>query len=323
MTAVDPKVIEKIRKLLALGGEQSGATEAERDLALQRAQEVMLRHDLALSDVEVKDPDRKVTREKFGVIDQADRWEGELLSLIASASFCGCLVGSWYGGARYSLVGRPEHVAYVRELHKALVPQLKFEVAQALKDMTREAQLARRYGLAALRREELLNGGGIVLGAETDVIAEAGVRRLEGLPPGDRLADIARLCDVSETTARNIRPFILRKRVAPTEVENLGVFRRSFLSSASATVRRRLLDARRAFTEGTGDDSGRALVVQEEKAVEDWMKENNIKTGRASIRQWDADGWAAGAKAGGRVSVSTGGKSLPGTRPQIGGGSRG
>jgi Protein of unknown function (DUF2786) len=284
--------INKIRKLLDLANEQSGGTDAERDLAMQRAQEIMLKHGLEMSMIEAATDDhsRDVGEERFEVLEED--WRRALLDAIARGSFARTYY--YKGWGQTVIVGRPEQVAFVKELYHWLVPQLEGAAVKTAKSYDKRAQYAYLYGLRALTLE--VAAGMIDLDprdATQDDIAAAGLRRF--LAASDGAYDIQHICGIALNYAKEVRPFVKRMQIAPGFAQHTGVFMRSFFMSASATVGQRLRDTQRKFA-NEGGDNAMALVKNETKAVNDFMESLNLSK-ESSQAQYDSAGWNAGADA--------------------------
>lgn len=133
MEAVQEKVLDKVRKLLALADENGGGTEAERELAMERAQAILFEHELTMMDITPE-------AERSGVIEDTedwqmrDRWKGRLLYFIGEGVGCKGLFTTPIPGKRVSrwhLIGPEDRVAFARTLRDWLVPYLEREYEAA------------------------------------------------------------------------------------------------------------------------------------------------------------------------------------------------
>jgi len=79
------KVIEKVRKLIALGT-NSGATEGERDNAIRMAHGLLAKHNLVVSDLE------EITESRIQQFSEYQNkpWAGVTVNAIAKLFFCSC-----------------------------------------------------------------------------------------------------------------------------------------------------------------------------------------------------------------------------------------
>lgn len=158
--SVEPKVIERIRKLLALAG--NNPNEHEAAAAAARAQELMLQHDLTMETVSTK-----VDRRTAG-IDKGDRmvlrekgkpggWKVALFACIGQTSGCWVFTtegGKWYDATGY-LVGRAQDVEMAHYLYDFLVRELE-RLQKAYGD-TKWAELreyARFHGITTHQAEQ-------------------------------------------------------------------------------------------------------------------------------------------------------------------------
>ena len=74
-------VIEKVRKLIALADADGGGTEAERALAMEKAQKLLWEHELSLLDVDTAPQELGVVEELMHT-ESALRWKAELFGAI-------------------------------------------------------------------------------------------------------------------------------------------------------------------------------------------------------------------------------------------------
>jgi hypothetical protein len=296
--------INKVRKLLDLAAEESGGTEAERDLAMQRAQEIMLRHglEMAMIDAASEDHSRDVGQEQFEVMEED--WRRTLLDQIARGAFA----RTYYydRSKRTVIVGRPEQVAFVKELYHWLIPQLEASAISTAKSYDKRAQYAYLYCLRALTINVAtgLTGDLDVRDASPEELIEAGQERLE-IAHADKFSaeDIANTCGIALNYAKEVRPFIRRGEIAPGFAQHTGVFMRSFFMSAAITVGNRLKETQKRFAD-EGGDNAMALVRQEDRKVEDYMNDLDLRKEERQAK-FDAEGWGAGARAAQDFSLNT------------------
>lgn len=325
-------VLKKIQKLFALAAEGSGGTEAERNAALEKAQALMLKHGLEMSQVaEQGDASRNIVEELW---DEVSYKSGDLRELLLNAVARGCHCRTYYHNRpnysdlgkqktrRYTIVGRPENVAYVRAVYAFVLPQVEAQIAKEFKARDKRAQYARAFGINSSLRVFLAQGmsHSEAVAAATDMsdltIAQYGMERAEFHPDRESLCqEIHESLGVSWTYATDISPFVKRGEVAPEWVEDMAIWKRSFTQSCCSTIHLKLRDSRRTFVEEHGD-SAHALVIQEDAAVDAFMDDLDLKK-VSSEAQVDPRGWQAGAKAGSSVTIG-GGTSLSSQRRQIG-----
>ena len=129
MSPIDPNLLKKIKALLNLSDPEHGGTEAERDLALQKAQELMFKHDLEAFDLITEDElDHGVTHEEFMVESKTKMWMGQLLNDLSLAMNCR-VVRTKYSvkKAKFTIIGTPDNIRFVKDIHAALIPWLQVE----------------------------------------------------------------------------------------------------------------------------------------------------------------------------------------------------
>lgn len=128
----DEKILDKIAKLLELADESRGGTPAERELATQRAHEMMLKYNVEMGEVTGRSAAGDITDESWSVRGSTTEWKVKLPILVAQACFC---TGYFSRIARFhwrvTLVGRPENIAFVRRLSDQLIPWLEAEAVQS------------------------------------------------------------------------------------------------------------------------------------------------------------------------------------------------
>jgi hypothetical protein len=128
--SVEPKVIERIRKLLALAGNNPNENEAA--LAAARAQELMLQHDLTMESVSTKVDQRTagIGKSDSMVLRQKGKpggWKVALFACIGQTSGCWVYTsegGKWYDATGY-LIGRAQDVEMAHYLYEYLVRELE------------------------------------------------------------------------------------------------------------------------------------------------------------------------------------------------------
>ena len=296
--------INKVRKLLDLAAEQSGGTEAERDLAMQRAQEIMLKHglEMAMIDAANEDTSRAVGEERFEVMEED--WRRALLDNIARGTFARTYY--YRGSNRTVIVGRPEQVAFVKEIYNWLIPQLESAAVKVAKSYDKRAQYAYLYCLRArtievqaMMRDEHITyeyGAEMIRNATEAELINAGQSRFtekDYLKVGAE--DIASVCGIALNYAKEVRPFVKRGEIAPGFAQHTGVFMSSFFRSAASTVGIRLRETQQRFA-NEGGDNAYALVLNENKAVDDYYDALNLGKSKSEAR-FDREGWNAGDRA--------------------------
>lgn len=133
----DSKIIDKIAKLLALAAEDSGATEAERNLAQDNAQKLMLKHNIDFARVtgskQSAEGDVGADHEVH-ITGAMNQWKVQLYWATSTPLFVKALrYKTAKHGARILFVGRPDNVAFVTTLCEHLIPWLEEECKQASK----------------------------------------------------------------------------------------------------------------------------------------------------------------------------------------------
>jgi hypothetical protein len=129
-------VIEKVQKLLSLADEQGGGTEAERLNAAEKAQALILKHNLDTLELEAEtDSGPEFVEEREDLDAQSDHWKGDLYSRLGKTVNVHVHYRRIYGQKSkrtYVLIGRVDSIAYVKSLAAYLVPYLETECAAEL-----------------------------------------------------------------------------------------------------------------------------------------------------------------------------------------------
>lgn len=151
MKTVESKIVEKIRKLLALS---QSSNEHEAALAASRAQALMLEHKISVS--ELKDPTATSAVDEGWVTESMGKftymtWKGVLVSGIAALNSCQCLR---FDGNRLKLVGRKEDREVVEYLACFLIREIErlaFEnyAASGFRDNGKRWTWVQSFGLGA------------------------------------------------------------------------------------------------------------------------------------------------------------------------------
>lgn len=138
MATTDETIITRIRHLLALARD-AGATQAEAELAMERAQSMLLRHNLDMAQFDA--PDR--APEGIGCLDMdmAEAWRQTLVHVLARGNLCQTV----RSGPKLSLFGRRDNVRAVVEMYLWLVEQL---TPAQLRDQRAAAASDRRHHAA-------------------------------------------------------------------------------------------------------------------------------------------------------------------------------
>ena len=143
---VDPKILEKIQKLMAMANDK-GATQGEIENATKMAQQHLLKYNLSMTDIDAhvtdEEKEQGVHRER---IDYSDTWKkvegnwiAHLYHNVAIHNMCMVITHSapTKGGkgsskvTALSLIGKPHNVNIVNYLCMQLIPQIRRAEATA------------------------------------------------------------------------------------------------------------------------------------------------------------------------------------------------
>jgi hypothetical protein len=133
--AIDPKVVDRIRKMLNLSRD-GGATEAEAAAALEAARKTMEKYNLTLAEVEAAGTPGEAKRTRSASQGRAQyEFQRKLMETCAQVNYCAVLVQHSYRKGRqipagFALIGREVNVIATRELFdylNATVERLAFD----------------------------------------------------------------------------------------------------------------------------------------------------------------------------------------------------
>ncbi|KKK73281.1 hypothetical protein LCGC14_2895390 [marine sediment metagenome] len=112
---------ERIRALLRLGND-AGATEAEASLAMERAHDLLVKHNLDMATVEadIGDEVMSVVDEEFDYR-YSGRWRPSLANVVAKHNYCRVVN---IGSNKLQVIGRPHNVAATKEMSRWLMGQV-------------------------------------------------------------------------------------------------------------------------------------------------------------------------------------------------------
>jgi Protein of unknown function (DUF2786) len=285
------QVTDKVRKLLALAAEDSGGTEAERDLALQRAQAMLFKHNLDLADVTIE-ADRSEVNSDSVTTDEI--WRGHLLYTMGKYLFVKVYFQTTgrKNRRRYVMVGRPEAISVLTEMWRYVVTQIEGELAIALSKRSYHAQMALRGVMHIAELNESSHED--ALAAIQDTIALMGT---------DSAVYVATLCDVPLSTAKQVQPYLKQGKIAPELIGNLGVWKRNFLDAITIQIGERLAEQQRNMATNAGS-TGTDLVRNEWRDIDAWMEGHGISLVKSKAsRKYDANARGVGKAAGGRIDL--------------------
>jgi hypothetical protein len=113
---MDNIIIDKIKKLLALS---KSSNENEAILAYQRAQELLIKYNISLDDIQV---DIDIKEEIVWTGDELEEWKFTLYSIIAYCNYCQLLLRIFNNKSyNYTLVGKIHNIIIVKEMYQYLI----------------------------------------------------------------------------------------------------------------------------------------------------------------------------------------------------------
>lgn len=162
-TQVSVEIIEKIQKLLALG---QSPNENEAKLAVSRAQELLLKYNLKMSEITNDGGETPVEEQVIDKMGHIANWKLNLLEHISKHNFCTVLLRTETRGSnvRYCLIGKAFNIDIVNSMYKYLIDAIerlarsevsKEEVYEAYGRFTPRARNSFKLGAAKRIGERL------------------------------------------------------------------------------------------------------------------------------------------------------------------------
>lgn len=277
-------IIEKLRKLLALADEESGATEGEREAAAARAAKLMAKYDIDRSEIGPADdhlagnigawPWRRITRDEAWIQMLATAVAvglGNTVEVLAQR--CRDTDAIEYA---VFLLGSEVKTEFVARITDYLIPQLTLECEAAL--LRRKEQYAERRSNEVSLAKQL-----------REAPDPHGLGRFMMGPP---------------------------EPMKPWSAGDTKAFRQAFLKTAAQRLRWRVKEAYDAATEEAG--TGTELVLRSERdELDDFIEELGIKTEQRRAKISSREGQVAGHQAAAKVDVMPGSKVGQGGKHQL------
>jgi len=131
------KVLERVRKMLRLAAEDSGATEGERDNALRAAHATLAKYNLQMSDAaESSVTDEQRTGDPL-FSRSTHPWERRVAQSIGKLFFCHYFyILRKGGGCEHYFVGKGSNVYTAQELYKYVATSINKEAQRKAREMT-------------------------------------------------------------------------------------------------------------------------------------------------------------------------------------------
>ena len=115
-TIINKDIVEKIRKLLALG---QSPNENEAKLAIERAQQLLLKYNLTISDVKAIADDVKENVVESGKRSQT--WKNMLINIIAKYNYGEFLIYNGGGSYKYVIIAKEVNSIVIHNMYEYLV----------------------------------------------------------------------------------------------------------------------------------------------------------------------------------------------------------
>lgn len=307
-------IADKIRKILRRADESRNDSAEEREVAMRKAQALLMEHGLSMADLGELDDEALPEGRVFGtdhafVTARTESWRGKLLARIAAVYFAKVYFTRRHHSRIWTILGRQDHVRVTLAMFEWVEPQLQIEFDKQVSKMGTYQRLARKYALLVMGVP--LHMIDHQLSDTTDEeLASMGANHFEHIKreqgADEALWDIQRVLGVSENYAKHVRVHIRKEDIAPTVAKDLASWRETWFSYAIATIEQRLEKIQREEAEKFGS-KGTDLVVNENQALQVFMDEIGLKlTNNKRKTHTNAQAAEAGASAGAAADLRPG-----------------
>ena len=333
LTKEQARAAEKAHKLLALAN--GGATEAEAEAAIAKAQQIMLEHNLSMALIERAG---KTAEDGARIKDGRNKslmftWKRDLLASVCEANFCMLFI-RWERtrskeniAKGYEVIGRESNVAAVHVMFDYLLNTIERLIVDAcgLSPQERYSKWAHsfRVGCAVRLGERLIERKNRQVEEQSRKAREDMARSRHPASAGNALVVVAKDYEEDEkffnrdlangwepgTSKRRHQEFLdkaaERSRRYAERLENL----RSKYPGEHDAVLRLLLDgvapdldtARKMFDELTRPETERERELRRRREAKSW--ENYRRRQESLSRKYDRHGVVAGAKAAEEINL--------------------
>lgn len=292
-------IVEKIQKLLnkADSAKQVGSLH-EAEVFATKATELLLQHNLSISDVEDFEKSRKesITQSgfdegiKFGQVKSDGKWEIDLLGVLSEFNFCQSIFRIRSGKA--SVIGTKENIEVVKYLFEILRPMLKQMSSEAFNKKIKD--IRENFTIESKDKREaayILNQLVLIANHRT----EFQLREEDLFEIPNTWNDGTGTVKFTVKSPENCKLIAYRK-----------VWIRSYLKGAVSGIYQKLLDDRNALQSEVKDKVA-GLVLVNNAAVQEFVKTTfgklgTLKTGQAS----EAEAYRIGHSEGKKIKVAKG-----------------
>lgn len=123
------KIIDRVRKLLALAG--NNTNEAERDAAMAKAQRLLIEH--KISESEMASADSEVNISDWVITGRNGQWARRIARSIGKLYFCGYVYTSFGKKVQHHFIGRQHDALVAQEITKFVVESVYREGARQMR----------------------------------------------------------------------------------------------------------------------------------------------------------------------------------------------
>jgi hypothetical protein len=123
------KIIDRVRKLLALAG--NNTSDAERDAAMQKAQALLIEHKISESEVAATDSDTRIA--EWVLTGRNGQWARRVAQAIGKLYFCGYISASMGKKVQHIFVGSEADATVAREITSFVVESVYREGAKQMR----------------------------------------------------------------------------------------------------------------------------------------------------------------------------------------------
>ena len=129
---VEERIIDKIRKLMALAGSPN---ENEAKLAMMRAQQLMAKYNLSKRDIDKNDPGKVITKKVSGDVKRSPTWMAVLGKIIADNFKCYSYRQETHGGSVIMMKGLEEDLEIAEVVYTYAVGFIEAETKKLRRNL--------------------------------------------------------------------------------------------------------------------------------------------------------------------------------------------
>ncbi|MNW28225.1 hypothetical protein D3C74_50450 [compost metagenome] len=284
--SVNEKVLTRVKHMLAKAGPNSGASEAEAQACLLKAQKMMAEHGIHMSDIpEAEKPKKEALQSGADAVPgKKVWWKGQLAGVIGKNFRCVHFLNTWGKGVRsvaqVQFLGLKEDVELAVELYRYACEVIDYNAKQYLKKRKKEIEKQNNIDFKKSSIAELEEFATFVAGMST-----ARVLEIESKYPNPEIYKMRLIMAIKDEMGISINPSALKND-----------YIKGFISGLSDKFKEQV----------AANEWG--LILRTDEVVEEAMSKLELKRGNASSAKalGDAEAIQAGYREGKSFGKPTG-----------------